>query len=229
MAMALDISGLKKRVDSMLAKSADAAGLSVESLMNPVMRQIVGEVPVDTHRLQRGYAMAANQAGLGPFPVPAVNPSKWRDKVNMETAAQIDRFERAVKYWKNIIQYRYVAKGRSTGKGYTDALKKLAMYEKRLRKAQIIAARFGFGLESIAIYRSSKTGITVTVRDKVYGGEGKRVQVPGFNGVEIHNLEPHASIVESYDHTVRDAFAAAKGTGLVRFKNSYLKGIGYIG
>lgn len=226
--LSLDISGLKKRVDSMLRKAEDAAGLSVNALMEPVMRQIVENVPVDTHRLQRGYAMAANQAGLGPYPVPSVTTSKYRDKVIGEMAAQIDRFEKSVAYWKGVLQNRYISKGRE-GKWKRDAEKKVRMYEGRLRKAQIQAAKFGFSPEAIAIYRSSKTGLTVTARDKVYGGTGKRVKVPGFNGVEIHNLEPHASIVESYDHTVREAFASARGSGLVRFQNTYLKRIGYIG
>lgn len=224
---AFSTAGLQAKVAKWTQAAQKAAGVSVIDLMNPVMRQILDKTPTDTNRLKRGYAMAANDATLGPFSVPKIQPSKYRGQLNDRFAIQIIRFENMVTFWERLIYNRYTSKNRHD-KWERDAERKLRVARKRLARAQQEAAKFGFTPEAIAIFRSSKNGLTITARTKMYGGVGKRVQVPGFNGVEIHNLEPHASIVESYKHAIRDAFATVSGSGLVRFKNSYLKNIGYI-
>lgn len=184
-----------------------------------VMTAIITNVPHDTNRLKRGYAMAANQANLGPFPVPDVQASKYRKDLGNRLSYQIAKFENSVAFWERIIQTRYLSKGRK-GKWLRDAQSKKRTAEKRLARAKEEADKFGATDSALVIFRSSKSGLTMTVRDKVYGGEGREISRPGFHGYQIHNLEPHASIVEKNTRVVAKALADGKALGL-KMKGRY--------
>ena len=68
-----------------------------------------------------------------------------------------------------------------------------------------------------------------TVRDKIYGGVGRLIDIGGKLFVELENLEAHARLVEAnprVGHPVRASFAAMRSFGLRRASTAYMDKLG---
>lgn len=207
----LDDSGLRAKL-ARYRRNAPAARLEVlEHATRELVSEVVANEPRDTNRLVRGYMLAANQAGVGNFAVPAVKEGSFLKSANIQ-----QRLESQLARWDRIVQ-SYERKGRRD-KWYNRAVKTRDRAREELAKLDPT---------SIAIFgNSKKRRLDVTVRNKVYGGKGFRSHVAGRTFITIHNLEPHASIVESRNRVVRSAQSRMKAFGVKRYSRAYLRRMG---
>ena len=95
-------------------------------------------------------------------------------------------------------------------------------------KAQREAGKFQEGRGDIVfgIFGSGRAGrrIGTTVAVKVYGGEGHLIESPSATVMQFKSKEPHAAIIESRDHGVRNLKAAVKrAVGLTSMKRKYVE------
>lgn len=99
--------------------------------------------------------------------------------------------------------------------------KEVRRTERELRRA--------LGSESILFFdrRANERGKREnhTVRDKIYGGDGRMFTIGDQLFVELANQEPHARLVEAHPklgHPVKAAFAALRHIGIRRASRSYM-------
>lgn len=178
--------------------------------------------PRDTNRYIRAWAMAGNAAGVAgaPFPVAAVQNSEFRDQLIQRLESQLGRYERSVKYWSDLLEKRYYIPGR-TDQWKADAERKLATAIKRLGRSQEELDKYINAEGAIVIFRKAKRGLNVTVRDKVYGGNGWVQWSNGLPLVVLHNKEGHASIIEKQHRVVSRGRSVVRGAGGKLFGRAY--------
>lgn len=194
---------------------------------------VLATSPTDTNRYKRGWAQALNAAGLGPVAVPEITRSRLADELKARLELQLERFEaraekkkKAAEYWQKVYANRYARAGRKdrwerdcaarrdrAAKDAATARKQAERAAEQLRlfdpRGLVVWGRRGKG-------GKLTLGEVATVRTKVYGGRGVVVGTGSGAYLLLHNLEPHASIVESSDRVVARAFSAVKRPGVTR-------------
>lgn len=219
----------------------DARTEALKLIAGPAMAAMIARVPRDTHRLANSYIDAAVGAGLGAF-VPdkePIVPSKYeaqqREALERQLAAKI----RNVEFWRKrvAILERTVVKAGKGGGGsglmgrggeLVEARRELNKAQQDVIKAQREAGKFQEGRGDIVfgIFGSGRAGrrIGTTVAVKVYGGEGHLIESPSATVMQFKSKEPHAAIIESRDHGVRNLKAAVKrAVGLTSMKRKYVE------
>ncbi len=186
--------------------------------------------PRDTNRSARGWLIAANEAGLGPLIIPPVKSSKFADQWLLRLGRQLNKASQSYEFWSKIVDHRYERTGRK-GKWYTDALKHRDNASKRLEAARRELKRFnkieGEGGGAIVIFgNSKKRSLDLTVRYKIYGGRGRRIETGTTSYAELANLEPHVRIVESRSRIVASGMAQLRSFGVKRAGAKFMTELG---
>jgi hypothetical protein len=191
--------------------------------------------PKDTNRLVRGWIEAGNDAGVTSRPLPPLEKSERYDEYMAELEEQRERYEKEVKShasMKALYERQDTIdpvrkdgtprKKRTRQPYYKKITKRLRKAEKRLARVEEEIAK-ALGNES-TIFFSSESYVNrkrnqafTTVRDTVYGGEGRSSLRSERLVVELRNLEPHGNIVEAnpnLGHPVASALEIVRASGL---------------
>lgn len=218
MAARADTSGFSRVIHALRGVLPAAADEALKTTMTAACRDIIEQCPVNTHRMKRGFQMGANEAGLGPFSVDAVQPSRFLPSTNRTLKKQLNRLVGFQTYLASV--------GEQNGKEYKKLTKDIERAKQEIEKLTST---------SILIINKGRR-IEYTVRSKIYGGTGKFEKTSGGYRVTVRNLEPHAIIreragalvatvlakTEAYDGRIRARsamlrkFRAAAGAGVVR-------------
>lgn len=214
-----------RRMDAVRRAMDGAAEELLRDQAREFVQFVVTAAPKDTNRYARAWAMAGNAAGLGPFPVPEVRESRFWAQNRERLLNQVNRMQDSVDFWTRIIAERYDKQGRR-GKWRSDAVRKLARAERRLRRAREELEKFmrAEGGAAILIGRAGKAGnLKLTVRHKIYGGTGREFMVAGRTFIQLHNREAHARIVERRHRLVARGMALARELGVRTYGRSYIE------
>lgn len=236
-------------LDRLIARLDKAGPRAAEMAATAVASDVVGFMltiaPRDTNRYARGWAQAGNKAGAGPFPLPPVIKSAYADKLAARLDTQLVRYQKMLdsqqryfNYWDLLYQRRYVEKNR-TGKWARDAQRKRDAVAKKLDRLKELVERAKAAVEmfdkgnvdgALVIWGKGAKQVKnplafsrqATVRDKIYGGDGRMFKADGRVFITIHNLEPHSSIIEKKHRVLARAMARARTTGLQRMSRKAL-------
>lgn len=226
-AITTDFRAFKRSVQQAVRSGPDGRRAGLLTLAKVFGEQVLNRSPVYTGRYKAAEAQSLNAVGVGPFPVQAIarpKRSKWQDSVDRRLAKQVAFWTKrsaeivAKGEHQRIGKKGKVLKGES--KVYRNAQKKLAL----ARKYQA------------EWYASDKTAAVLNLKSpsydkmtramqKVYGGTGTIIEGSGQTVMQLHNREPHASIVESKRGLHRTALATATGGLLATVGRSYVKRI----
>lgn len=220
MAQGVDLSGFNRKLANLKASLPGASAVALQRVMRPAMGAIIGAVAIDTHRMVRGFQIAANQARLGPFSVDAVARSGRSEQYVRKLEAQAEKAAKRLSMW---LRWRdhYIQKNRTRQPYFQKIMRELDasrrssaawVYERVLEEIRKYAATEGTGV----VIENRGRAVSLTVRDKVYGGSGAMVLTPTGVYVIIRNLEPHAIIQERRRRTVSTVLKGAKKAGSVR-------------
>lgn len=193
----VDKSRWEARYKRVLSRRAFARRQIVIESARLVARRAFVTAPTDTHRFQKNLAQAANDAGVGPLPVPATNRSKFADRY-------LPILQSELNYW-DMRRQQYEREGRTEQRYYQKIMKKLA-------KAQLELTRFE-QTEDAVVFNAFGGKRAPSVRYKNYTGRGWIKQTRNQTIVTLHNTEAHASIVEARHRTMRNAISAVRAGG----------------
>lgn len=208
MARLYDISGIRRRVADLQRRGALARGTAAKVYADELLRAIDRDTPRDTNRMAAGFMQGANAAGLGPFDVPAVKASEKFPKMQRTLQRQLNK-------WLNL-RAIYEREGR-TGQPY---------YRKILRAVESATRQIELLTDTSILVQNRGRRVRWTVRHRVYGGTGRRIETPGGTFFQVRNLEPHAIIIDRRRKIVARALGQARLTGLRKVRRSYLRGLG---
>lgn len=234
----VDLRGLKRRLHDAEAVGGKASLAALTVIGRDFGAVLMATSPTDTNRYKRGWGEAINQAGLGPVSLPPMEKSKYAERMLERLEQQVERFaarmeimRKAAEYWQKVYMNRYERPGRK-GQWERDcaakrdnAVKNFEMASKQHARAVEQVQQFDpMGL--VIWGRKSRDGKlrmaeVSTVRTKFYGGRGGLLGswVSGYGSevmLYLHNLEPHASIIEKNHRVVARAFAAVRRPGVRR-------------
>lgn len=208
----VDTSKAQAKMRGLLAGSQASRLAAVKEMTRTVLKNIETIAPRDTNRYVRGWMQAGNAAGLGPFMIPPLNRASNLNHILESIAQQRD-------YWEYIVD-RYHHQGRHDSWA--------AKAERRLAQAQEQVDKFVQSNEgaviAINLYSNyTMKGKAIRVLNKVYGGTGKVIDRPDATFVQLHNREPHTSIVEKNKKVLNRASQMFRSSGLARVKGKYLE------
>jgi len=239
----VDNRGFQRKAALWAGNTRAAERLVVEALGEQFITRVLRAAPADTHRYKRGWAIAGNQAGAGLHTVPRVRKSRYADKLAARLEQQLADLlrkvtlaDKAAKYWTDVYANRYARVNRRDRWERDCRAKK----DKAVKRAAKMQELVDFASQQIDRFKNGDAGELViwgkstrkdtaksryaSVRDKVYGGRGTWKTLPGGGTLlELKNLEPHASIVESRTGVVRAALGSLKGAGLRRYTPRMIK------
>lgn len=201
----------------------------------------------DTNRFVRGWAIANNLAGLPSLPVPNVVPSRHAATYLKILGDQVDAFSAMVGKYEYLIESRFRRVNRPMRGNYynelssalTRAYTRLDRAREELRNAARkhslnIPDYLFIGLyNKDGIYRPMRGAKTrgrtarqlATIRTKVYGGEGRMIVSAGVTVFQLHNLEPHTTLVNNRWGYVTSALKVARLAGVRAMGTSYVRGL----
>lgn len=234
----MDLRGLRRRLHDAEAVAGRASLAALTVIGRDFAQSLMANSPEDTARYKRGWGEAINQAGLGPVSLPAMKKSKYAERLLDRLEQQVDRFaarmerrRKVAEFWEKVYQNRYERPGRK-GQWERDCAAKRDMAVKNYETAKkqhekAVEQVKSFDPMGLVIWGRQSTDGKLrmrevsTVRVKNYGGRGGLLGswVSGYGSevmLFLHNLEPHASIVEKSHRVVARASAAVKRPGVRR-------------
>lgn len=169
----------------------------------------------DTNRYVRGWALAGAEATKQAFPTPAVVESKRAQQI-------LGRLVEQLEYWTFIVR-RYERQGR-TDRWYNQAVRRRLSAIKQIEKfSSGGGASIAFDLYS---YQRARDGRALTtIRNKIYGGSGRTLLLGEKVFVEIHNKEPHTSVVEYRWGTLAKASFEFRGLGMRKYGKKFVTNV----
>lgn len=201
----------------------------------------------DTNRYVRGWALANNMAGLPSIPVPQIVPSKYAETYLKILGDQVDTFSMRAAQLDRLIEDRFRRTGRPMrGVYYRELSGKLERTLVRLEKAReelrkaarrhelkipdyLFMGLYNKGGIYTPIKGVNSKGKTarqlVSIRTKVYGGDGRMVVTDTATIFQLHNREPHATLVEHRWGYVWVALRFARSTGIRQMGKRYVSGM----
>ena len=221
--------GIKKQIKAYQRRRSVARDKVLNLQVARVADEIMRTAPRDTNRYVRGYAQAFNQAGVGPLPVPAINPSSHANRIRQRLSRQYRWAARRLAMWYGVVPGSTVvtAPGRTKDKWYRKLIKQRDKAWDQIQKFTETSILIGGRKTQYDLVHGNITNLSLsslaTVRDKIYGGEGRRINLGGRTVIVVKNLEPHTNFVERRSRIMRKALDKARGTGLRRISNKYTK------
>lgn len=225
-----------------LAAARRGAGAhAAEAMAEPVAAFadfVEANAPRDTQRYVGAWMQAVNGTGLDRRNVPMVRRSSRHDAYIKRLTSQRDKYARMAAAIERTLERWYDAKGRRRDAWY----RKRAAVARRLRKLEERAEeqlRRALAVESFVLIGGRRLKSTVkigkrteritglaTVRTEVYGGRGAVLTTAGHVVIRLHNLEPHAALVERRAFIARRGLEAARGAGARSASGRFLAAIG---
>lgn len=231
----VDTRGMGRVLEALKRRRAVARRRALVAGTRPVVAQVIQRSPRDTNRMARGFELAGNLAGVGPFVVSPVLASRYaglNKKILGEQAAAVRR--EYLQARRTRVAYersnRAVLKGRGKGRRgagrQSSYYRKLLAEENKLLKAleRAVAQQAQVTESSILIYNQGRT-VNITVRPRIYGGDGEIVDLRDRSLCRITNREPHAIIRNRSRSVVAPALAYGRFTGVRPARGAYLKGL----
>lgn len=212
------------------------------------VKRVAAKAPRDTRRYVRGWILAGRAAGVTDLVAPPIQPGQYERFYRERLVKQRDDWQRMLEIARRQVAFWQGARGRgrlSPGQRaeLRQAEKDLRVAERTARRAQEELAKFNAGPLStvygvdgvdagdeasgalVIFGKRGKRRLTVTVRNKVYGGNGY-VRFMGSKAVVVLiNLEPHSKIVEKRTGIVAASLKAAKAVGLVVARRLYVRAV----
>jgi hypothetical protein len=205
--MPVDASRLHSRLARYKANTPAAANAALTAMLAPAVAELVRSAPRDTNRYAAAWAQAANAAGLGPIGVPEIVAGHFAAKA-------LPRLKSQAAFWQRIVE-RYERQGRTSDKWYRKAVRTLERANEELAKWDEAA---------VIIFGGKGRNLKVTVRNKVYGGTGRRIlRGDGRVAYFLHNKEPHASIVEARARGLATVLAKLRTLGVRRGRAAFVR------
>lgn len=207
----VDASRAKAKMRALIASSPTARRASVIEMTRLTLVRGLATAKRDTNRYFNGWAKAGNSAGIGRFPVLALNRASKFDRIE-------SRIRYEIEWWKRIVD-RYQRQNR-TDKWQRQAVRRLEAAKReyeRLFKAEGGAV---IGINTYSAIGSKRTPRAIF---KVYGGEGRIITMGNETLVQLHNKEAHTSMVERNTGNMRKAASAFRGAGLAYSRAAYLR------
>ncbi len=211
-----DLSQLYRKLGRFRAATPKATGNALKVMMTSVMTKVIDATGNDTNRMDRAFAEAANQAGLGPFPVPVLRESRFFDENRSFLVKQLKKWTKLEEFYQET--GKNLLKGRPPNR---EDAGKVSPYFKLIQRRRRAAADNlrKFTGTSIFVDDRRKNRLRFTVRVTPNGGEGRFTIVGDTAVVEIKNKEPHALLVERKNRTVASTLKGAeRKAGLRRGK-----------
>lgn len=219
----VNTSELERRLER-YNQRATASGLAAAKVGAEHFVQWMNDfAPMDTGRYKRAWIEAGNAAGLTRRPLPRLIESRWKVKFEKALDAQIDRYIKKLERIYGVLDAWYYSKGRPLRKAGRKLEAEANRYKRRLAAAVEQKRRF-LGAEAPVLvfdlfsngrsYRAangkSRFRRLTTVRDKIYGGDGKVLIEEGEGRVRLINREPHVRLVERRYRLIARANAAVR-------------------
>lgn len=224
----MDVSGLNRRVEQMLARTAEASRAALAAYGEALVDNIDRIAPRDSNRYVAGWVGAGNAAGLTTRVVPRIQKSSRYDKFLDELRQQVERLEKRIRRWQIGMENWYHNRPERPRKGwYRKAEREVRkLYKRYVRAIQELgkaeaSETFLFFDAGAFVERKNKRALS-TVRTKVYGGTGKIVTDGWSAKLELHNLEPHATIVEARFGVVAIASRGVKALGYRKASKEFI-------
>lgn len=184
--------GLKRKHEEMRSKAGERARVAVGHIARNAGLFIIANSPRDTNRFARAWAIAMNEAKLGPA-VPVLKTRKGQfienARVEERIADDLRRWRRrlgplneARVYWHGIFENRYQRIGRK-GRWRDDAMRRMKAAEKKVAKAQEIIRRLE---DALAMVRDSGGNAIVIFGKKK--AASKAGLILGIQGVDTGDL-----------------------------------------
>lgn len=230
--------------DSLIEKKMAAAeqkvvGLSREAAVTSAFmfgQYIIPIAPRRTNRYVNGWIHAVNdiirRSGASIPGVRTIEPFPLRqesgDRIRDILETQLERLYKDREYKQSLVERdeKRMArrkKKRAYWKSTKQTKKDLRKIEKAIARAEETLAKFSdadaAGAAVILIHgrktkRKYSLSSLASIREKVYGGEGRIIETASGFVVQVKNKEPHARIVERHTRAGRRVRAILKATGL---------------
>ena len=213
-----DLSGLNAKLRALEFAAEHAGNASVEAIGGLLVDTLETLSPRDTNRYVRAWIQAGRDAGVTEKPMPPLRASRNRERYLEKLRAQLEFWAGRLRYARGRMeQYENhdaqarprkdgTPRAKRTAQPYYAKMKRLARRAEKqieraareLEKAEGSEAFVFFDVEGITQRRQGRS--LSTVRDTVYGGEGRMLRHGTTAYVELRNKEPHARIVERHPH-----------------------------
>lgn len=237
----IDSSGMRDKIEAMLAKSSRAGRVAVAVLGAQATREMALKAEAlakDTGRYKRGWAMAHNDAAsrsegeVSPMGLPLVTPSKRASEIRKRFAVQYEKWvgvETKYRRWKAEYERR---PGHEKWPSYRRLLKTLDkvgdIVDRLIQDAESLDRTPDDDLASAIVIGGKQTvrpGLSnlLRVHTKLYGGSAVLFERGGQPFINGKNLEPHARIVEKRLKIMADGLLFVKQRGGKRASDAYLK------
>lgn len=252
--MTLDTSAMRQKIEAAVRASQQAKDAALIGAMESSAAFLIGAWPRDTNSSVVSWQNAANQAGLGPFPVDEIRPSREGAKIEERLVKQLDYWESNVAALEGFAEKR-LREGGATGARsiapragesdksllrrrakFRDIPQRWPSYRKSVKQRDRARKHLEQFLEAsgkaVAVYGRSRgkhsdySARTLTsVRTNLGLGEGRRQIVGGALVITLINKSPHARIVESRSRAVARARMHLRASGVSILRREYLKTI----
>ena len=215
------IAALRKRLP---AARRDAVTENARRFIVAIQRY----APRDTNRYVRAWIEAGWAVGLTNTPIPVVVPSRYLQKYVAGFEAAIAGLGSRLHAERSRMEAWYEKKGRREDKTYRRMKQRVESLSAKIIRLREQLAELLKHNDAIVfdVYASSKTGGNFesairggnkrlpSIRQKIYGGQGRRIEGANRTTFILKNLEPHCRIIEKRSRPVAKAKAAAKIEGV---------------
>lgn len=233
----VDYSRFKAKLARIRERSHTQREAFVIGIAGSFTQNLVNLSPRDTHRYVRGWMMAARDVGVKVSALPALRPSKNREKIIEALVRQRNGAVAEENRWLRLKEQWYEKTNRPRKGYYNKIVNESGKARKRVERAEQELEKFLANTDALAIMRGSGAAlngyqrmidpkkINLTVRDKVYGGRGRLLKGQVVTTVALQNLEPHSRTVEKYRGVTRKARALLRVAGLPPLKSKVIRAI----
>lgn len=199
---------------SMMRRMPEVRRAAAFKMLNVVQAAFATLTPEDTGRLRRAWLEATGAAGAELRPLPVLRPSLKAGGIYRRIVGQWvkTRQARAALEKKFAFLYPPGAKVGRSGRQMEKDIMRLTAREARMKEEvdKFLPVRDG----PVIMIGGRGLNPMATVRTTVYGGTGSMVESQsGVIIMQLHNKEPHASIV-------------AANTGMMRKVTAYTRALG---
>jgi hypothetical protein len=218
----MDISRLLRRMKAIKNVRGELEAATLRAVGPLLIQRIAITAPRDTNRFVRGWILAGRDAGITNLPTPIVIDSHRKDQYVQRLAEQwsraralADRLHAKYDQWYGRSGRRPGAYGGRLQRDILKAEERASRAYEELQLAETVKGFIFIG-QGKAVAQGSMRGFNqrhglgriATVRVRIYGGRGAiRVQQNSAYLV-LHNLEPHATLVENRHRVYRNAVSA---------------------
>jgi hypothetical protein len=240
MTITLDDSEMKRRIAAISSRAATARNASLAAGMGHAVEHLIVEWPKDTHASVVSWQNAANMAGLGPFPVDEIRPSREAEQIEARLRKQLDYWQVNTEALEGLAQKRLEEYAANPPRGKRGRRRKMNLPERwpsyrktvkqRDRALRELAKFLNNEGRVVAIYGKSNkrhndylASTLTTVRTNLGLGEGRRFEINGTLFIELANKSPHARIIDRRNRAVARARARLRARGIEIVRTSYLR------